>query len=396
MTGAGPAPLPRGVWALGLVSLLMDLSSEMIHGLLPVYLVVVLGLGATSLGLIEGLAEATAAFLKVFSGALSDRMGRRKPLALAGYGLAALAKPLFPLAQGLGLVVTARMVDRIGKGLRGAPRDALVADLTPEAQRGAAYGLRQTLDTVGALLGPLVAVGLMLLSGDDYRFVFWCATIPAILCVLVLAFGVSEPPTQATRPARVLPRLGDLGAMGGAFWGLMAVATLLHFGRFSEAFLLLRLKEAGLAEAYVPLGLVVMNLIYAAGAYPAGMLSDRVGRRGLLYLGIGVGIAAQAVLAFNGGVIGVLIGIVLWGAGLALTQGLLAAMIADAAPPDRRGTAFGVFHMLTGLALLPASLLAGGLWDAFGPTATFAAGAGITALALIGLAARPNSKVKTS
>lgn len=380
--------LPRGVWALGIVSLLMDLSSEMVHGLLPVFLVSALGVSALSVGVVEGVAEATASILRVFSGSVSDWIGRRKPLALFGYGLAALTKPLFPLADSVGMVLTARFVDRIGKGIRGAPRDALVADLTPEPLRGAAFGLRQTLDTVGAVLGPLVAVALMMLTAGDFRAVFWVAVIPAVLAVTVLAVGVQDPPgVWERRPNRFPLYPAALRRLGRAFWGLVAVAAAMTLARFSEAFLVLRAQDLGLAVALVPLVIVVMSLTYSASAYPVGVLSDRLGRGRLLTAGFAVLIAADLVLAAAQGPAAVFAGAALWGLHMGMTQGLLSAMVADAAPESLRGTAFGVFHLMSGLALLAASVIAGALWAGIGPAATFLAGAGFSAVALAGLLA---------
>lgn len=378
--------LPKSIWALGFVSLLMDLSSEMIHGLLPIYMVAVLGLGAAAVGLVEGLAEATASILKLYSGALSDKLGKRKGLALLGYGLAAATKPLFPLASGLGLILTARFIDRIGKGIRGAPRDALVADLTRPEQRGAAFGLRQSLDTVGAVLGPLVAMALMLWTGDDFKTVFWWAVVPAVACVVLLALGVAEPsmPPAPRRDRKLL----SFDGLGAAFWSLLAIAVALSLARFSEAFLLLRLQGNGLDAAYVPLGLVAMNVVYAASAYPIGRMSDRIGRRGLLIAGFIVGIGANIQMAFAASVASAFVGAALWGLQMGMTQGLLAALVADAAPADKRGTAFGVYHLATGIALLPASVIAGLLWQAMGPEATFGLGASLMALALLGLLVR--------
>ncbi|WP_247878266.1 MFS transporter [Azospirillum sp. TSO22-1] len=379
-------PLPRGVWALGLVSLLMDLSSEMIHSLLPVFLVSVLGASALSVGIIEGIAEATSSIVKLFSGTLSDRIGRRKPLALLGYGMAAVTKPLFPLASSVSMVLAARFVDRVGKGIRGAPRDALVADLTPPEQRGAAYGLRQALDTVGAVLGPLAAMALMALSSDDVRLVFWVAALPAVLCVAVLALGVREPPgipkARALHP--IWTRAG-LAGLGRPFWALVAVAVVMTLARFSEAFLVLRAQDAGLALALVPAVMVAMNVTYTLTAYPVGALSDRIGRHGLLLAGFAVLILSDAALALADGPLLVLLGAALWGVHMGMTQGLLSALVADGAPADRRGTAFGVFNLVTGVALLAASVLAGALWSAIGPAATFWAGAGFSAAALLGL-----------
>lgn len=388
--------LPRSIVALGLVSLFMDMSSEMIHSLLPVFLVTVLGASALSVGFIEGIAEATASIAKVFSGVISDWMGRRKPLVLLGYGLAALTKPLFPLATGIGAVLTARFIDRIGKGIRGAPRDALIADITPPEIRGAAYGLRQTLDTVGAFAGPLLAMALMAATQDDFRLVFWMAVIPAFICVLLIIFGVKEP--EITRPAthptiKIRPiRRENLRRLVPRFWWLVAFAAVLTCARFSEAFLLLRAENVGMAVTWVPTVLIVMNIVYAASAYPFGKLSDNGGRRRLLLWGIGFLIVSDLVLALAGSIWLVSLGAALWGLHMGATQGLLSALVADAAPADLRGTAFGVFNLASGLALLAASVIAGGLWTAFGPEMTFYAGAAFATLALIGLLSRLNTR----
>ncbi|MDO9272764.1 MAG: MFS transporter [Rugosibacter sp.] len=378
--------LPKSIVALGLVSLFMDTSSEMIHSLLPVFLVTVLGASALSVGLIEGIAEATASIAKVFSGVISDWMGRRKPLVLLGYGLAALTKPLFPLAQGIGAVLTARFIDRIGKGIRGAPRDALIADITPPEIRGAAYGLRQTLDTVGGVAGPLLAMALMAATQDNFRLVFWVAVLPAIICVLLIIFGVEEP--EATRPPAQLRsplRRENLRRFNARFWWLVAFAAVLTCARFSEAFLLLRAENVGLAVTWVPAMLIVMNVVYALSAYPFGKFCDNGGRRRLLIWGIVLLIAADLVLALAGNIWLVGLGAAIWGLHMGATQGLLSVLVADAAPADLRGTAFGVFNLVSGLALLAASVLAGSLWTVFGPAMTFYAGAAIAMLALIGL-----------
>ncbi len=396
LAAAPVARMPRGVWALGLTSLFMDLSSELIHALLPIFLVVTLGAGPAVLGLLEGVAEATASFAKLVSGALSDRFGRRKPLALLGYGMAAFTKPLFPLAAGVGTVFLARFLDRVGKGIRGAPRDALVADITPLELRASAYGLRQSLDTVGAFLGPLAAIALMWAFADDIRTVLWFAVIPAVLCVLVLWLGVEEP--EASRPpARPRPWLGlartDMAALGSAYWWIVAVAVLLSLARFSEAFLVLRAQDVGMAIGLVPLVMVVMSLVYSLVAWPAGRLGDRMDRRRLLVAGILVLVPADLLLATATGPAGALWGVAVWGLHMGLSQGLLATLVADAAPAERRGTAFGLFHLATGVAALLASLLAGGLWQLFGAAATFAAGAALALASalLLALAPRPVS-----
>ena len=381
--------VPRGVWVLGLVSLFMDTSSELVHSLLPVFLVTTLGASTLAVGVIEGTAEATAAVVKVFSGLASDWLGRRKPLVLFGYALAALSKPLFPLATGAAMVLVARFVDRVGKGIRGAPRDALVADLTPVALRGAAFGLRQAMDTVGAFAGPLVAVGLMAATGDDFRAAFWFAVIPAAICVALIVFGIEEPARpQSLQPRGLSIRTVQLRRLSRAYWLLIGFASTLTLARFSEAFLLLRAEDVGLSATWVPGILIVMNLAYAATAYPFGSLSDRMRRSWLLALGIGFLIVADLILAKAGGPSGVALGAVFWGLHLGATQGLLAAMVADTAPDDLRGTAFGVFNLLTGLALLAASVVAGWLWSAAGPPVTFYAGTGFAVAALVGLLLR--------
>ena len=386
--GAAPLRIPAAIWALGFVSLLMDISSELIHSLLPVFLVTDLGASALAVGMIEGLAEATALIVKVFSGALSDRWGRRKPLALLGYGLGALSKPFFALAPGAGWVLAARLTDRVGKGLRGAPRDALVADIAAPAIRGAAFGLRQALDTVGAFLGPLLALGLMLLWRDDMRAVFRVAVIPGLLAVALLWFGVHEPPDA--RPRRtVRPIQADnLRRLPRRYWWVVAVGAIFTLARFSEAFLVLRARQGGLGLALTPLVLIGMNLVYAACAYPFGRLSDRVAHGTLLSWGLAALIGADLLLAQSARPAWVWAGIALWGLHMGITQGLLATMVAEAAPADLRGTAFGFFNLASGVALLAASALAGLLWDTAGPAATFSAGAALAALALLALLRR--------
>ena len=380
--------LPAGIWALGFVSLLMDISSEMIHSLLPVFMVTALGVSMLTVGLIEGAAEGTAMVLKVFSGALSDWWGKRKPLAIVGYGLGALSKPLFALASTAGWVITARLLDRVGKGIRAAPRDALVADLAPPAMRGAAFGLRQSLDTVGAFLGPLLAVGLMLLWANDFRAVFWVAVVPGLLAVALLMLGVREPDRPAGQRRGNPIRRENLRRLGSAYWWVVGLGAVFTLARFSEAFLVLRAAQSGVPVALVPLVMVAMNLVYAASAYPFGRLSDRMDHRTLLALGLAVLIAADLVLAANAHWTTLLAGVVLWGLHMGMTQGLLATMVADTAPADLRGTAFGFFNLVSGVALLLSSAIAGLLWDRLGASFTFYAGAAFSGLALLGLALR--------
>jgi MFS family permease len=384
-------PLPRNVWILGFVSLLMDLSSEIYHALLPAFITLTLGLPVTALGAIDGIAEATASFAKLASGRLSDRSRRRKPWVIAGYGLAALSKPLFPLATGAVTVMAARFADRIGKGIRGSPRDAMIADETPPAIRGRAFGLRQALDTVGALLAPLAAIALMALLMNDIRAVFWVAVIPAAASFL-LAWVALREPEQHHAPFKRSPFFAGFRQLDRETKRLLVVGFLFGLARFSEGFLILKGIELGLSEAWSPLTLALFNLAYVALAFPAGALSDRMSPRTILMAGIAVLVAGNLVLAFSASFTGLAIGVILWGAHMALTQGIFARMIADSAPEDMRATAFGAFWFVSGIASLLASLGAGLLWDRDGSAATFATSAGVAAMALAMLALLPNER----
>ena len=380
--------VPKGVWVLGCVSMLMDISSEMIHSLLPVFMVGSLGMSVALVGLLEGLAESLALIIKVFSGVISDAVGRRKGLALLGYSLGALSKPLFAIAPTMGWIVAGRLIDRVGKGIRGAPRDALVADITPPEVRGAAFGLRQSLDTVGAFTGPLIAVGLMLLWQNDFRAVFWVAVLPAVLAVIVLACGVREPKNSIALDRRMNPiSIANLKRLSLNYWAVVMFGAVFTLARFSEAFLVLRAQQLGVALAWVPLVMVAMNAVYALSAYPFGYLSDKVSHRALLAGGLLVLIAADFCLANAVDWKVLMCGVMLWGFHMGMTQGLLARMVVDASPADLRGTAFGFFNLMTGIAMLIASVLAGYVWDGLGAAYTFYVGAGISALALVGLSA---------
>ncbi len=381
--------IPPGVWVLGFVSLLMDVSSEMIHSLLPLFMVTTLGAGTIAVGLVEGLAESLALVVKVFSGTLSDYLGKRKALAVFGYGLGALTKPLFAVAPGIDVVLTARLLDRVGKGVRGAPRDALVADLAPAHLRGAAFGLRQSLDTVGAFLGPLLAVGLMLLWSNDFRAVFWVAVIPGAMAVALLWFGIHEPAHRQSDRRTNPIRRDNLARLGSAYWWVVGIGSIFTLARFSEAFLVLRAQQGGIPVALVPLVMVAMNLVYAGSAYPFGRLSDRMSHTKLLTVGLLVLIAADLVLAVNDHWPIVLLGVFLWGLHMGMTQGLFATMVADTAPADLRGTAYGFFNLASGLAMLVASVLAGIVWDRLGASFTFYVGAAFCVLAVIGLILHP-------
>jgi len=377
--------IPSGIWVLGFVSLLMDISSEMIHSLLPLFMVTILGASTMVVGLVEGLAESLALVVKVFSGTLSDYLGKRKGLALFGYALGAFTKPLFAVASGVGLVLTARLLDRVGKGVRGAPRDAMVADIAPPQLRGAAFGLRQSLDTVGAFFGPLLAVGFMLLWANDFRAVFWVAVLPGLMAVALLLFGIHEPEHRQTSTGRNPFRWDNLTRLASAYWWVVGFGAIFALARFSEAFLVLRAQHGGIPIALVPLVMVAMNLIYALSAYPFGKLSDQMSHMKLLALGLLVLIAADLVLAMNDRWCAVLLGVGLWGLHMGMTQGLLATMVADTAPADLRGTAYGFFNLTSGLAMLIASVLAGFLWDQFGASFTFYAGAVFCGIAVMGL-----------
>lgn len=378
--------IPRSVAALGVVSFFMDISSESVFSLLPLFLVGTLGASPIAVGLVEGFAEATAAIVKVFSGAISDRIGKRKLPASLGYGLSAIAKPMFPLAGSIGTVLAARFIDRIGKGIRDAPRDALVADITPPEVRGAAYGLRQALDTAGAVAGPLLAMALMVIYADDFRPVFWWSVAPAVIAVLLIVFAVHEPGGTKPSGRQGWPiHRADLERMSGAYWRVVIIGVVFTMAGFSQAFLILKGQQAGSPLALVPLVIVMMNLVYAILATPAGAWSDRIGRREVLVVGLWLLVAADLVLGFAPGFGGLFGGVVLWGAYLGLSQGLLSTLVADTAPEDLRGTAFGVFNLVTGSTLLAASAFAGVLWQWLGSSATFAAGAVFAAVAAIGL-----------
>jgi MFS family permease len=374
------AKIPATVIALGLVSLLMDVSSEIIHALLPLFMTTTLGLSVAAVGLIDGIAESSVSITKVFSGYVSDRIGRRKPLILLGYGLSAASKPLFPLAAGLLPILGARFADRIGKGIRGAPRDALIADVSPVEVRGRAFGLRQSMDTIGAFVGPFLAIGLMILFANDMRAVFWVALVPAVLAVLCVIVWVKDPKVPTTT-ANAPIRLIDLKQLDRTYWGVVAIGCVLTLARFSEAFLILKASGEGLPLWLAPLVLVAMNIVYAAGAYPTGIMSDRLPARTLLLWGVICLILADLILARSNGLVGTFCGICLWGGHMALTQGLLAKLVADTAPVRLRGSAFGAFSLMTGFSLLGASVAAGVLWDRFGAPMTFIAGAIFAAVA---------------
>jgi len=395
-TGAVRSGIPRTIWALGFVSLFMDLSSEMVHSLLPVFMVTTLGASALTVGVIEGVAESTAMLIKVFSGAISDFMGRRKGLLLLGYGVAALSKPLFPLAHSVEVVFTARFLDRIGKGIRGAPRDALVADVSPPPIRGACFGLRQSMDTVGAVLGPAMAIVLMLWLAD-IQLVLWFAVIPAIMAVALIVVGVKEPtPVSRERTFRSPIHWRVLPGFSRGYWWVVVIGGVFTLARFSEAFLVLRAQQTGLSVTWVPLVMAVMAIFYALSAYPAGWLSDRISRTKLLCMGMGLLILADLVLAGSGSIITLMLGVALWGLHMGFSQGILASLVADTAPMDLKGTAFGIFNLVSGVCMLIASVLAGAIWQGMGSVNTFLAGALLAATALFLLIAVEGSRARAS
>lgn len=383
--------IPKGVWVLGGVSLLMDVSSEMIHSLLPLFMATTLGASVIIIGIIEGVAEATALILKVFSGVISDYVGKRKGLALLGYGLGALSKPLFAIAPTSGVVFSARMIDRVGKGIRGAPRDALVADVTPPEIRGAAYGLRQSLDTIGAFLGPLLAVALMFVWDNDFQSIFWVAAIPAVLSIALLGFGLKEPRTAVVQKRTNPLRRENLKKLSAAYWWVVAIGSIFTLARFSEAFLVLRAQQMAIPLFAIPLVMVAMNLVYSLTAYPFGKLSDSMSHSKMLQWGLLALIAADIVLALSSHWSTLLAGVALWGIHMGMTQGLLAAMVAHTAPPELRGTAFGMFNLMSGIALLLASAGAGVLWEVLGAASTFYAGAIICVVTLVGMRCMPSA-----
>jgi MFS family permease len=412
---AAPA-VPRVAWVLGFVSMFTDIGTEMVFAVLPLFLVGQLGVAVATIGVIEGIAEATAALLKLGSGALADRTRRPKALAVAGYGLSALTKPLFAIATGVGLVVAARWLDRVGKGIRSTPRDVLLAAATPEGRRGRAFGLRQSFDKLGESLGPLAAFGLLALWPGNFRLVLILACFPGLLAIALLALGVREmetspgprnpPPNvppergeghllaRATsgQPAmekeklraggKTLPRVADLRRLGPEFLRPLGAATLLGLAGFSDAFLLLRARDVGMRVELIPLVLLAMNLTASAAAYMGGVVADSRGHRLALGTGVALYAAGCALLALATAPAGVWAGAGALGLHLAFVRGNLLAWASDAAPASDRGVALGWIHLVQGLALLPASLMAGLLWQHAGPSVTFAVAAACAALAL--------------
>ncbi|MDJ0867562.1 MAG: MFS transporter [Myxococcota bacterium] len=386
--------IPRNVWAASATSFLMDVSSEMVVNVLPLFLANVLGVRTVVIGLVEGLAEATASLLKVFSGSLSDRLGRRKPLAVAGYAISALAKPGFALATSWGGIAGARWADRVGKGVRTAPRDALVADAVGAGDRGLAFGLHRAADTGGAVVGLAIAIGVLALvergaatlDADAFRTLVWVSLVPAVGAVAVLAFGVRE----VRAPVRVAAARPGLRGLGRPFFAFLLVSALFDLGNFSDAFLVLRAQERGLGVTDILWVLVGFNLVYAVVSTPGGRLSDRIGRRAVIaagwvwYAAVHLGFAG----ARSGGDVTVLF--LLHGVYYGLTAGTAKALIADLVPERLRGSAYGSYFAVMGAIDLPASLLAGALWQGlgawpgFGPAAPFVFSAG-TALAAAAL-----------
>nr|WP_200892490.1 MFS transporter [Aliterella atlantica] len=379
-------PLPRQVWVLGWVSLLMDIGSKMIQSVLPLFLVSMLGASLVTVGAIEGIAEVTAAGLKVGSGLISDRGGQhRKWSAVLGYGFSALMIPLYPIATSPGWILAARMGDRMGKGIRVAPRNALVADATPEHQRGAAYGLRYTLDTIGALLGPIVATILLAVSRQNTRLVFWAAMIPAFLAVGLLIWGIQAPPfAQPSSKSKASGlRWQSLQQLGVNYWHLVVVVCLFNLGNSSDAFLLLKAKDVGISFTAVPLVLTAIHAGSAVSAYPAGWLSDRLSRRNVFLVGLGLFALTYGGLAIARQPWQVWLLLGLYGLYQGITQGVLLAMVAATITPMSRGTAFSFLSLVAGFSLLLASLLAGWLWQQIGSWAAFGLGSASAIAAIL-------------
>lgn len=363
----------------------MDSSSELLHSLTPVLLVNVLGASVVSVGLIEGIAEGTASVTKVFAGAISDYFRRRKTLIVLGYALAALTRPLFPLAGSAPVIFAARFLDRMSKASRDAPRDALVADVTAQGQRGAAYGLRVALDSLGSVLGPILAVLLMLFFSGGIRAAMWVAVIPAVLAVIVIAMLVREP-EQKQATVREPFDWGKARELPGRYWLIVTVGAIFTAARFSDSFLVLRARDVGLSATYAPMIIVVLSCIYAAGSYPAGAAADRVSPRTLLLVGLSFLIAADLVIGLGHSILPVFVGGALWGCHLALTQGVFSKIVAEFTPSDLRGTGFAIFDLGRGIAFVIANTVAGYWWKASGPSATFFSAAAFATIGGVGLA----------
>ena len=381
--------LPRNVWILGLTSFFTDVSSEMLINLLPLYLANVLGAGTAVIGLIEGLAESVASLLKVVSGWLSDRLGRRKWLTVVGYGLSTLVKPFLYLAASWSSVLSVRLADRVGKGIRTAPRDALIADSIDESQRGLSFGLHRAMDTAGAFVGLLIAAGVIwamqasggILERATFQTVVLVSIVPAVLAVLILAYGVREVPRRGA--ASEAPSLA-LKGFDTRFRGFLLILIIFTLGNSSDAFLILRAQERGLSVLAVMGALLSLNLVYTLVSGPAGALSDRIGRRrvivggwllyGMVYLGFAVAGAGWQVWLLYA----------LYGLYYGVTEGAARALVADIVDPAQRGTAYGLFNAVVGVTALPASLIAGllwrglGPWQGFGASAPFLFGAGLS------------------
>jgi MFS family permease len=388
--------LPRAVIALGLVSFLSDLSSEMIYPLLPVFLAGTLGAGAVALGAIEGLAESTAAFLKVVSGRWTDRTRRRKPLIVSGYGLSGAARPLIGAAAVWPVVALLRFTDRVGKGLRTSPRDALIADVTPSDRLGAAYGLHRAMDHAGAVAGPLVAAGLLLIPAMTLRGVFLLAAIPAVLVMIVLVLAVQEPAADGHPPTSARTSLlSDWSAMGGDFRRLLLAVLVFTLGNSTDAFLLLRLSGAGLAAGSIALLWAAHHVVKMAATYLGGRWSDRTGRRRLVAAGWVIYAAVYAAFAVVSTQTGLIAVFLAYGLYFGLTEPVERSWVAGLAPRNLRGSAFGLYHGTIGIAALPASLIFGGIYAAAGPAAAFATGAALAGIALVLLLRVPEPPVRS-
>ncbi len=375
-----PAPgLTRNVWALGITSLLTDVSSEMIVPVLPLFITGVLHASVASLGVIEGVAESTASLLRLSSGWLSDRIGRRKPFLVLGYGISGVAKTAFALARTWPAVLALRFADRVGKGLRNPPRDALLADSVAPAWRGRAFGMHRALDTLGAGVGPLVAYALLARWPDGFRRIFLVSGVPAVMSLIVLGLFVRAPRRAAGGPLRGLHL--EFRALPGAVKRFLLADGIFQLGNSSMAFVMLRARDGGTPAAAVPLVYLLYNLVYAALSVPVGALSDRLGRRPFLVAAYLLYALAYGLLAWSGAPALVIAAMAVYGVHSALVEVSQRSLLADLVVAERRGTAYGIYHTVVGLALLPASVGAGMLWDRFGARVTFGADAALALLA---------------
>jgi MFS family permease len=373
-------PLSRNVWVAGWVSFFMDVSSEMVYPLVPLFLSSTLGVSKSVVGLIEGIAEATASLLKLFSGVIADRFGKNKLLMGFGYGISTASRPILALASGWGMVFLARFTDRAGKGIRTAPRDAIIAASTPPGQLGLAFGFHRALDTAGAVVGPAVALAILAVWAADFRLVFWLSVVPGVLAVALIVWFIEAD--GRVRPAQAA-LAWSLRGFDDRFWEFLLVIGLFSLGNSSNAFLILKAEQVGTSPAWISGIYVGYNALYALMSVPGGLLADRVGMRRMIIVGLGLFAAVYAGIALASTPQQIAALFLCYGIYMGLTEGVQRAYLATLAPKERTATAFGLYHMVVGIAILPASLFAGVLWDTVGPAAPFLFGAGMAALAAV-------------